>query len=464
MSFSTVHQAVAQIARGGLVVVVDDEDRENEGDLIMAAQTATAESLGFMIRYSSGVVCAPLPRNHAERLELPPMVAQNQDPRGTAYTLSCDAREGVSTGISAADRARTVNLLADPLTTADDLVRPGHIFPLIARDGGVLERPGHTEAAVDLARLAGLQPAGVIAELVHDDGSMMRLPALEEFAAEHDLPLISIEQLAGHLQTIADTASSTTPGTDASPPPVHLDSGGADTIAPAPRPATTAASDGAMRPGAEPTLAPATASAADPDASLPALPPTVSLPTAHGDFHARAWRIGAHEYLSLSREARDAAADALPLVRVHSECLTGDVFGSYRCDCGEQLHEALARIAGEGGTLIYMAAHEGRGIGLVNKLAAYRLQEEGYDTVDANLRLGLPEDSRSYEAAAVILRTLGQTRIRLLSNNPAKERALRGLGIEVAATEQLEVPARPDNARYLTTKRDRMHHQLSGLA
>ncbi|MCC9197670.1 3,4-dihydroxy-2-butanone-4-phosphate synthase [Arthrobacter sp. zg-Y820] len=417
----SIAAAVEAIAAGRPVVVVDDEDRENEGDIIFAAQHATPELMGWTVRYSSGVICVPLPAAYADRLNLPPMTAVNEDAKGTAYTVSCDAAEGITTGISAADRAATSRILADPAAAAAELTRPGHIFPLRAHDDGVRGRRGHTEAAVELARLAGCTPVGVIAELVHDEGAMMRLPALREFADTHGIPLVSIEDLAAHLDTM-DRAG--TPVTSA-----------------------------AVVPG-----------------------PEVQLPTAYGDFTARAWtdpRTGA-EHMSVSAPGTGLQPDAAgagsigngtgaPLVRLHSECLTGDVFGSYRCDCGEQLEQALELIHLHGGTVIYLRGHEGRGIGLANKLRAYALQEAGADTVEANEQLGLPVDSRDYEAAADILHVLGLNRIRLLSNNPAKRDRLQHFGITVEAMVPSEVPIRAENERYLQTKRDRMDHHLTLL-
>ncbi|MBP3044405.1 3,4-dihydroxy-2-butanone-4-phosphate synthase [Arthrobacter jiangjiafuii] len=410
----SITAAVEAIAAGRPVVVVDDEDRENEGDIIFAAQHATPELMGWTVRYSSGVICVPLPSEYADRLNLPPMTAVNEDAKGTAYTVSCDAAAGVSTGISAADRAVTARVLADPAAVASELTRPGHVFPLRAHDDGVRGRRGHTEAAVELARLAGCTPVGVIAELVHDEGSMMRLPALRGFADAHGVPLVSIEDLALYLDEL----------------------------------------DATERAGVVPG-------------------PEVQLPTAFGDFTARAWtdpRTGA-EHMTVSAagtglQPDSAGADAgsgAPLVRLHSECLTGDVFGSYRCDCGEQLEQALELISLHGGTVIYLRGHEGRGIGLANKLRAYALQEAGADTVEANEQLGLPVDARDYQAAAEILHRLGLNRIRLLSNNPAKREKLQQYGVTVEAMVPSEVPIRAENERYLQTKRDRMDHHLTLL-
>lgn len=395
-----VEDAIAAIAQGLPVVVVDDEDRENEGDLILAAATATPAQIGFAVRHSSGLLCAPMSAARADALELPLMVRENADPLRTAYTVSVDASEGVTTGISATDRARTLQVLAGEDTVPGDLIRPGHVLPLRAKDGGVLERRGHTEAAVDLTRLAGLPAVGMIVELVHDDGEMMRAPALREFADLHDLRMISIEALAEHRRR-----------TD--------------------------------RPALEITAA-------------------VPLPTEHGTFEALAVREGAAEHLVLVRG--DVTTDEPVLTRVHSECVTGDVFGSRRCDCGPQLQESLARIDRAGrGVLILLRGHEGRGIGLVEKLRAYALQDAGRDTVDANLDLGLPVDSRSFAAVPGILEHLGVSAVELLTHNPEKAHALVGGGIEVSGTLDLQTHPTPENLVYLTTKRDRLGHRLRDL-
>ena len=401
MTLSTVEEAVAAIAAGKPVVVVDDEDRENEGDLIFAAELATPELLAFTVRYTSGYICAPVTEEDADRLELPPMYHTNQDRRGTAYTVTVDAREGISTGISAADRAHTIRLLASADTTAVDLSRPGHVVPLRAKAGGVLRRPGHTEAAIDLTVLAGLRPAGVLCELVNDDGTMMRLPDLEKFAAEHDLPLISIADLIAYrrhnekqVERVVETR----------------------------------------------------------------------IPTEHGVFTAFGYRSthDAAEHVALVYGDLGDGADVL--VRVHSECLTGDVFGSLRCDCGPQLSAALDRVAQEGrGVVLYMRGHEGRGIGLLHKLQAYQLQDMGRDTVDANLDLGLPADARDYGTGAQILYDLGVRSMRLLTNNPAKRAGLEGYGLTIVGREGLPVRPHPENVRYLRTKRDRMGHLLDAL-
>lgn len=390
--------AVAAIAAGRPVVVVDDEDRENEGDLIAAAQLATQETLAFMIRHTSGVICAPMAGEDLDRLALPPMTAVNEDAKGTAYAVSVDARDGVSTGISAADRARTVRVLADSATEPWEITRPGHVFPLRAVPGGVLRRAGHTEAAVDLARLAGLNPAGVIAELVTDDGGMMRAPACRQFADEHGLVMISIADLIEYLRRNETQVRRVT------------------------------------------------------DALLP-------LP--QGEFRAVGYEstITGHDSLALVMGDLGDGQDVL--VRVHSECLTGDVFGSLRCDCGPQLHAALERIAAEGrGVVLYVRGHEGRGIGLMHKLRAYHLQDEGADTVDANLELGLPADAREYGTGAQILADLGVRSMRLLTNNPDKRAGLSGFGLEIIDRVPLEVVPNPHNEFYLRTKRARMGHEL----
>ncbi|MGP5078570.1 bifunctional 3,4-dihydroxy-2-butanone-4-phosphate synthase/GTP cyclohydrolase II [Brachybacterium alimentarium] len=400
LRLDSVEQALAALSVGAPVVVVDDEDRENEGDLILAASAATAQTLAFAVRYSSGLLCAPMTAARADALQLPLMVSENADPLRTAYTVSVDASAGVTTGISAADRARTLQVLADPTSTPADLIRPGHVLPLRARDGGVLERRGHTEAAVDLTRLAGLPEVGMIVELVHDDGTMMRGPALREFADQHDLVMISIEALVAHRRALeADPLEMTEP---------------------------------------------------------------VDLPTEHGTFRALAVRDGSAEHLVLVRG--DVTTDEPVLTRVHSECLTGDVFGSRRCDCGPQLQESLARIEAAGrGVLVLLRGHEGRGIGLVQKLRAYALQDSGRDTVEANLDLGLPVDGRSFEVVPRILARLGVASVHLLTHNPAKAEALRAGGLDVAAVVDLGTHPTPENLAYLTTKRDRLGHHLVGL-
>ncbi len=402
----SVEQAIADIAAGKAVVVVDDEDRENEGDIIFAAAKATPELMSFTIRYSSGVICVPMPGEMLDRLEIPLMTPHNKDRLRTAYTVSVDARDGVTTGISAADRAHTVRVLADSATEPWELTRPGHVFPLRYREGGVLVRRGHTEAAVDLARLAGLTPAGVLVEVVNDDGTMKRGQELRAFADEHGLTMISIDALVRYrrrhevlVERVAETR----------------------------------------------------------------------LPTRAGDFTAYGYRITVDdsEHVALVRGDIEAAVRRGEpiLTRVHSECLTGDVFGSRRCDCGPQLDEALERIVGAGvGVCVYLRGHEGRGIGLVAKLQAYQLQDDGRDTVDANLDLGLPADARHYGTATQILRDLGVDRVRLLTNNPDKVTSLEEFGIAVAERVPLTTHPNDHNLAYLLTKRDRMGHVLPDLS
>ena len=400
-TFGTIEQAIADIAAGRAVVVVDDADRENEGDLIFAAELATPELLAFMVRYTSGYICAPLTEADCDRLELPPMYHTNQDRRGTAYTVTVDAREGVRTGISAADRAHTIRLLADPTTDPTDLARPGHVVPLRAKAGGVLRRPGHTEAAVDLAQMAGLRPAGVLCEMVNDDGTMMRLPDLERFSAEHSLTLISIADLIAYRRRHEKQV---------------------ERVAEA------------------------------------------RLPTPHGLFRAVGYRATYDPSEHIALVMGDLGDGQDVLVRVHSECLTGDVFGSLRCDCGPQLNVALSRVAQEGrGVVLYIRGHEGRGIGLLHKLQAYQLQDLGRDTVDANLELGLPADARDYGTGAQILYDLGVRSMRLLTNNPAKRAGLEGYGLTVAGRVGMPSRPHPENLRYLRTKRDRMGHLLGEL-
>jgi len=399
--FGTIEQAIADVAAGKAVVVVDDADRENEGDLIFGAEMATPELVAFMVRHTSGFICAPLEDADADRLELPPMFHTNQDARGTAYTVTVDARAGVSTGISAADRAHTIRLLADPATHSTDLSRPGHVVPLRARPGGVLRRTGHTEAAVDLARLAGLRPAGVLCEIVNDDGTMARLADLVPFAREHGLTLVSIADLVAYRRR-------------------H---------------------ESQVRRVAE-----------------------ASIPTSHGEFRAVGFEsvLDGTDHVALVRGDVGDGIDVL--VRVHSECLTGDVFGSRRCDCGPQLDASLARVAQEGrGIVLYVRGHEGRGIGLMHKLQAYQLQEAGADTVDANTELGLAADARDYGTGAQILVDLGVRTMRLLTNNPDKRAGLEGYGLEIVDRVPLPVHPTPENLRYLRTKRDRMGHDLPGL-
>ena len=436
-----IDAAIAAIAAGRPVLVVDDEDRENEGDLIMAAEFADATTMGFFVRHTSGVICAPMTADRADALRLPPMVSDNEDPKGTAYTVSCDA-VGVTTGISAAERAETGRVLAAAHPDPAAISRPGHVFPLIAKDGGVRERPGHTEAGVEFARLAGAQPVAMIGEVVHDDGSMMRFDAVRDFADANDLVMVSIEQLIAFLDERDGNASG----------------GSAAAVSSSDSSAASSTADDSR---AEAAASVTAAGAPDEDESFEATA-EVALPSEHGSLRARAFTIDGHDHLGVFAGSPDSGADGpAPLVRLHSECLTGDVFGSHRCDCGEQLDLALDLIAEQGGAVLYLTGHEGRGIGLSNKLRAYALQDQGRDTVDANRDLGFTDDARDYRAAATILRSLGLTRIRLLTNNPAKTSALEELGITVEAVVPLEVAARPENTRYLSTKRERMHHVLS---
>jgi 3,4-dihydroxy 2-butanone 4-phosphate synthase/GTP cyclohydrolase II len=413
----TIERAITEIQAGRPVVVVDDERRENEGDLFFAASQATPELVGFTIRHTSGVICVPMEGVALDRLALPPMTEVNEDRKQTAYTVTVDAREGITTGISAADRARTIALLAAADTQAGDLTRPGHVFPLRAVPGGVLNRPGHTEAAVDLARLAGLPPAGAICELVNDDGTMMRRPQLIAFARKHRLAIVSIADLIDFRRR-TDVLAQVVVGQ---------------------RSATDLSQQGAVK--------------------VERVAQT-RLPTVQGEFTAVGYRDGAGvEHIALV--AGDLGDGRDILVRVHSECLTGDVFGSRRCDCGAQLAAALGQVAAAGrGVVLYMRGHEGRGIGLLPKLRAYSLQDRGRDTVDANLELGLPADARDYRVAARILADLGIYTVRLLTNNPAKTVALEQHGVSISNRVPLEVAPTPDNLRYLRTKRDRMGHLL----
>ncbi len=396
--FNPISDAIAAIGRGEIVVVVDDEDRENEGDLIMAAQFATPEKLAFFVRYTSGVICAPLMSERLNELALPLMVSVNTEPMRTAYTITVDAAEGTSTGISAADRARTLNLLANPNSHPNDFVRPGHVLPLSYRRGGVLKRAGHTEASVDLARLAGLEPAGVLAEVVNDDGSMARLPQLIEFCKQHELVLVSIADLVRYRR----------------------------------------ANERLVDPVSE-----------------------ARIPTQFGEFTGHVFRdFDGTEHLALV--CGQLMGSESVLVRVHSECLTGDILGSTRCDCGSQLEAALSAIATEGvGVLVYLRGHEGRGIGIGHKLAAYALQDDGRDTVDANTELGLPVDSREYGIGAQILVELGVTKMRLITNNPAKLGGLEGFGLDIVERVSMTPQTTQDNLRYLRTKQKRMGHMLN---
>ncbi|MEX0665215.1 MAG: bifunctional 3,4-dihydroxy-2-butanone-4-phosphate synthase/GTP cyclohydrolase II [Acidimicrobiia bacterium] len=398
MPFTKIENAIAAVGRGELVIVVDDADRENEGDLILAAERITSEAMAFMIRHTSGVICMPLEGDRLDELQLPLMVANNTEVQRTAFTVSVDSRIGTTTGISAPDRAATVKALLDPATRPDDLARPGHIFPLRYREGGVLKRAGHTEAAVDLARLAGCYPAGVLAEVTNDDGTMARLPELERFAEEHGIQLISIADLIRyrrHREKLVRRVSE------------------------------------------------------------------ARIPTRHGDFTGYVFQslLDGVEHLAFVRG--EVAGQANVLVRVHSECLTGDVFGSMRCDCGVQLDLALARVAAEEqGVVVYLRGHEGRGIGLGHKMRAYSLQDEGRDTVEANVELGFPPDSREYGIGSQILVDLGISTMRLMTNNPAKYGGLDGYGLEIVERVPLHAMPNDENIAYLRTKQEKLGHLL----
>ena len=400
--FTHIENAIAAVAAGEIVIVVDDEDRENEGDLIMAAEFATPEAIAFFLHHTSGVICAPVTRERARELDLPLMVTHNTESMRTAFTVSVDYRHDTTTGISAHDRSATIRALVDPGTRATDLLRPGHIFPLEAREGGVLKRAGHTEAALDLARLAGLYPAGVLCELVNETkDDMARRPELERFAAEHGLLLISIADLVRYRRR---------------------------------------------------------------NEKLVKRVGEARIPTRWGDFTCYAYEsvLDGQQHVALVRGAVQGQDNVL--VRVHSECLTGDAFGSLRCDCGPQLDESMRRIAEEDlGVIVYLRGHEGRGIGIGHKLRAYALQEQGHDTVDANLALGMPIDSREYGIGSQILVDLGITTMRALTNNPAKYGGLEGYGLTITERVPLLTAPNPENIAYLRTKRERMGHLLEGL-
>jgi 3,4-dihydroxy 2-butanone 4-phosphate synthase/GTP cyclohydrolase II len=396
-AFATIEEAIEDIRRGKLVVVVDAADRENEGDLTIAAQFATPEAITFMATHGRGLVCLCLTEERCEELDLRPMTDHNETPFGTAFTISIEAREGITTGISAHDRSRTIQVAIDPSKGPRDLVQPGHVFPLRARAGGVLQRTGQTEAAVDLARLAGLNPAGVVCEIMKDDGTMARVPDLIEYCEHHSLKMVTVADLIEYRRRTEKLVERTS---------------------------------------------------------------AVRLPTGYGEFTAIAFReklTGKH-HLALVKGDIDGVADVL--VRVHSECLTGDVFHSLRCDCGEQLEQALEQIAREDrGVLLYMA-QEGRGIGLLNKLKAYELQEGGLDTVEANLELGFPADAREWGIGNQILADLGLSTIRILTNNPKKISGLEGYGLTVTQQVPIETPPNAENRRYLAAKREKLGHRL----
>lgn len=398
MSFAPVEDLIAAIARGDLVIMVDDADRENEGDLMMAAEAATIDKVGFMLRHTSGIICLPAERERLDELDIPPMVMNNTDVRRTQFTVSVDARHGTTTGISAADRTLTIRTVLDPATRPGDLTRPGHMYPLRYEPGGVLKRAGHTEAAVDLARLGGRYPAGVLAEVMNDDGTVARLPDLERFAKEHNLLIGTIADLIAYRrrhEMLVERAV---------------------------------------------------------DARLP---------TPHGTFRAVGYRSLVDDRHHLALVMGEMGDGEEVLVRVHSECLTGDVFASQRCDCGAQRQQALARIGQEGrGIFLYIRGHEGRGIGLLHKLEAYNLQDQGRDTVQANQDLGLPVDARDYGVGAQILYDLGVRSMRLLTNNPIKRAGIEGYGLSIIDRLPLRVSPNPENQRYLQTKADKLGHLM----
>ncbi|HJQ72505.1 MAG TPA: bifunctional 3,4-dihydroxy-2-butanone-4-phosphate synthase/GTP cyclohydrolase II [Actinomycetota bacterium] len=396
--FASIPEAIDEIRRGRMVIVVDDADRENEGDLIMAAERVTPEAIAFIVRHTSGVICMPVIGERLDELEIPLMVAANTDSRRTAFTVSVDARIGVTTGISAADRARTIRAIIDPETEPGDLSRPGHVFPLRYREGGVLKRAGHTEAAVDLARLAGLFPAGVLCETVNEDGTMARLPDLERFARTHDLRIISIADLIEHRRR---------------------------------------------------------------NEVLVTKVAEANIPTRHGEFRSIAYESVTDARTHVALVMGDIDDGQNVLTRVHSECLTGDVFGSLRCDCGGQLDRAMELIGREGrGVILYVRGHEGRAIGITHKLRAYALQDRGRDTVEANLELGFPADQRDYGIGAQILYDLGVRSMRLLTNNPEKRAGLEGHGLAINERLPLQTDPTPQNVGYLRAKREKLGHLL----
>lgn len=398
MSFAAIEEIIAAVGRGEMVIMVDDADRENEGDLIVAADAATPQQIGFMLRHTSGIICLPVIGERLDELDLPMMVARNTDIRRTAFTVSIDVREGTTTGISASDRWKTIRAVLDPETKPHDLARPGHMYPLRYEPGGVLKRAGHTEAAVDLARIAGHYPAGVLAEMMNDDGSVARVPELMDFAGEHDLLIGTIADLIAYRRR---------------------------------------------------------------EEKLVERVVEARIPTEHGTFTAVGYRSLVDDRQHIALVMGDMGDGESVLTRVHSECLTGDVFGSLRCDCGDQLDQAMARVAEEGrGVVLYIRGHEGRGIGLLHKLAAYKLQDEGFDTVDANVNLGLPVDARDYGVGAQILYDLGVRSMRIMTNNPTKRAGIEGYGLSILEQVPLFIDANDENRGYLLAKATRLGHEM----
>ncbi len=396
--FDAIAEVVADIRAGRMVIVTDDEDRENEGDLVMAAEKVTPEAVNFMAKYGRGLICVPVTETCAEQLDLRRMVQQNRESQRTDFTVSVDAARGVTTGISAFDRAETIRVLAEPNSKPGDLVQPGHVFPLVGKSGGVLRRAGHTEASIDFARLAGLREAGVLCEILHEDGTMARLPELLRFKLQHGLKLCTIRDLIAYRRQRE---------------------------------------------------------------KLVECEQVVKMPTEFGEFELHMYRSLVDDVHHLALVKGEIGPDDAPLVRVHSECLTGDVFGSMRCDCGNQLHAALRQIEAEGkGVLVYMRQHEGRGIGLPAKIHAYKLQEQGYDTVDANVKLGFAPELRDYGIGAQILSDLGVRRMRFMTNNPKKVVGLEGYGLQMVEVVSIKTESNPHNEKYLETKRTKMGHTL----